>query len=267
MTISASITATLPRLRRYARALTGNQTIGDRFAAATLGAILADSAIYDTTISPAAALFRAFHLIWSNTDTSTVEEGANSLERRAQVHLAGLTKDSREALLLHTIEGFTLNEVGQVMQIDAAAAARLVQAALAEMEKSVRGAVLVIEDEAFIAMDIESIVTAMGHRVTGIARTYAEALALGAKDRPDLILADIQLADKSSGIDAVRDLLARLGPTPAVFITAFPDQLLTGTRPEPTFLIAKPYLEEQVRSTVSQAMFFASTATLKAANA
>jgi CheY-like chemotaxis protein len=132
------------------------------------------------------------------------------------------------------------------------------------MERSVAGKVLVIEDEAIIAMDIQSIVTAMGHEVTGIGRTHQGAVRLGLGNRPDLILADIQLADNSSGIDAVNELLREVGEIPIVFITAFPERLLTGDRPEPAFVIAKPYTEEQVRSAVSQAMFFSSTETLKA---
>jgi DNA-binding LytR/AlgR family response regulator len=79
-----------------------------------------------------------------------------------------------------------------------------------------------------------------------------------------MILADIQLADKSSGIDAVNEILAELGDRPVVFITAFPERLLTGERPEPAFLITKPYSEDQVRSAVAQAMFFTSTETLNA---
>src|SRR5690606_2764913 len=122
--------------------------------------------------------------------------------------------------------------------------------------------VLVIEDEAIIAMDLSAIVEEMGHTVTGIARTRSEAVKLAAQDRPDLILADIQLADNSSGIDAVNDILAHFEELPVIFITAFPERLLTGERPEPAFLINKPYAEEQVRSAVSQAMFFASTETL-----
>ena len=263
MDLSQSIAADLPFLRRYARALTGNQSTGDRYAAATLEAILADTTQFDMKISPRAALFRTFHLIWSSAGAPIAEDDSNTLEQRAQMHLSGLTKDTREALLLHTIEGFDLHELGQVLQTTPALAQQLVQKARTEMEKSVRGAVMIIEDEAFIAMDIESIVTAMGHRVTGIARTHSGAVTLGAKERPDLILADIKLADNSSGIDAVHDLLATLGNVPVIFITAFPDRLLTGARPEPTFLIGKPYTEEQVRSAVSQAMFFASTETLK----
>ena len=100
--------------------------------------------------------------------------------------------------------------------------------------------------------------------MVGIARTRTEAVALGTREKPDLILADIQLADNSSGIDAVNDLITALGDVPVIFITAFPERLLTGEKHEPAFLITKPFNDEQVRSAVSQAMFFASTQTLKA---
>jgi len=122
----------------------------------------------------------------------------------------------------------------------------------------------VIEDEAIIAMDISAIVSDIGHKVTGIARTRSEASHLAAARRPDLILADIQLADQSSGIDAVNDILAQFEHIPVIFITAFSERLLTGKRPEPAFLITKPFTEEQLRSAVSQAMFFSSTETLVA---
>ena len=112
-------------------------------------------------------------------------------------------------------------------------------------------------------MDITAIVEGMGHQVTGNARTHTEAVAMAAADRPDLILADIQLADNSSGVEAVNEILAQFGDIPVIFITAFPERLLTGDRPEPAFLINKPYTEEQVRSAVSQAMFFSSTDSLR----
>jgi CheY-like chemotaxis protein len=178
--------------------------------------------------------------------------------------MANLTPKSREALLLHSIEGFTQSEVARIMQTDDDHVARLIDSAQREMEASVRGRVLIIEDEPIISMDIAAIVREMGHAVTGIATTRSDAVNLAARERPDLILADIQLADRSSGIDAVNDILKLLDDVPVIFITAFPERLLTGTRPEPAFLITKPYHEEQVRSAVSQAMFFASTETLHA---
>lgn len=258
----ASVVAVnLPYLRRYARALTGSQETGDRYAAATLEAILAEPAILQRGGGPKIALFRAFHLVWSSAG-APLGNPDTEMSRRAQDHMATLTPNTREALLLHAIEGFGFPDIGQIMQLSAEQAEELVRIAKNEMANSVAGSVLIIEDEAIIAMDIQMIVAEIGHRVTGIARTRTQAVDLASRDRPDLILADIQLADQSSGIDAVNDIMRQFDDIPVIFITAFPERLLTGTKPEPAFLIAKPYSEAQVRSAVSQAMFFASTESL-----
>ncbi len=115
--------------------------------------------------------------------------------------------------------------------------------------------VLIIEDEPIIAMDIESIVRDLGHDVSGIAVTRDEAVAQAGEHRPGLVLADIQLADDSSGIDAVQDILAKID-VPVIFITAFPERLLTGERPEPAFLITKPFQHSTVKTAIAQALFF-----------
>ena len=115
--------------------------------------------------------------------------------------------------------------------------------------------VLIIEDETFIAMDIEALVESLGHKVIDIARTHSEAVALAKQKRPGLILADIQLADGSSGLDAVNELLGSF-EVPVIFITAYPERFLTGQRPEPAFLIAKPFQLAVVSAVVSQALFF-----------
>ncbi len=259
------IAAELPYLRRYARALTGSQDTGDRYSAATLEAILADRSLLATDESPRIALFRAFHTVWQTTGSPVgdrPDSGSNSPEARAQAYLARLTPNTREALLLRTVEEFNHDEIARIMQINRSEAEELIVIAYREMDASIRGKVMVIEDEPLIAMDIRNIVTDMGHTVTGIARTRTQAVDLGTKERPDLILADIQLADNSSGIDAVTELLKDIGDVPVIFITAFPDRLLTGEKPEPAFLITKPFTVEQVRSAVSQAMFFSSTETL-----
>lgn len=261
--IASTVAQQLPYLRRYARALTGSQGTGDRYAEATLMAILEDRSTWDAALPPKAALFRVFNTIWASSG-SPVEEGESGLRARAQTHLRRLTPNTREALLLHTVEEFSAEDVGAIMGIPASEAREFVEIAEREMRDSVTGKVLVIEDEAIIAMDIQSIVADMGHAITGVARTRAMAGQVGRSERPDLILADIQLADDSSGIDAVNDLLSHYGDIPVIFITAFPERLLTGDKPEPAFLISKPYTEEQVRSSVSQAMFFASTETLHA---
>ena len=252
----------LPYLRRYARALTGSQESGDAYAAATLEALLQDRSVFTKEISEKVALFKAFHLIW-NSSGAPVAEADSLLAKRAQAHMERLTPNSREALLLATIEGFSNSDIAQIMSTDTDDVAALVAAARTEMQDSIAGRVLIIEDEAIIALDLQSIVSDMGHTVTGVGRTRDGAVKLAAKEKPDLILSDIQLADNSSGIDAVNEILAGMGePVPVIFITAFPERLLTGERPEPAFVITKPYTDEQVASALSQAMFFSSTETL-----
>lgn len=261
--LSVKVAGLLPYLRRYARALTGSQMTGDRYAAATLEALLADRSVFEQGYSDKVALFRAFHLIWSSAG-APVEVEDVGIAKRAQSHLARLTNNTREALLLRTVEEFSIEEIGQVMDIDPSEVQHLIGVARREMEDSVKGRVMVIEDEAIIAMDLQDIVAEMGHAITGVARTASGAVRLAEKEKPDLILSDIQLADGSSGIDAVNEILRAAADIPVIFITAFPERLLTGERPEPAFVITKPYSEDQVRSAISQAMFFASTETLQA---
>lgn len=260
--MTSAIGGNLPYLRRYARALTGRQDSGDRYAAAALEAILNDPDLYDAGLSDKVALFRVFHVIWSSSGMPIDNSDEVGLAARAQQHLSRLSENTREALLLHTIEEFTIEDVAQIMQVDGAEASKYVETAFLEMRDAISGKIMIIEDEAVIAMDLEGIVMDMGHRVTGVARTEQAAVDLSEKERPDLILSDIQLADESSGVDAVNRIIDRDGDIPVIFITAFPERLLTGEGPEPAFLISKPYTEDQVRSAVSQALFFASTETL-----
>ncbi len=261
--LSLVVAKLLPYLRRYARALTGNQLSGDKYAAATLEALLVDRSVFDMGMSHKVALFHAFHSIWSSSG-NPMDGDETGMAKRAQRHLARLTANTREALLLKTLEGFTIPQIAAIMAIDEDEVTHLVDVALREMAESVSGRVLIIEDEAIIALDLEQMISDFGHKITGVAATQKAAVALAAKERPDLILSDIQLADGSSGIDAVNDILKAAGDIPVIFITAFPERLLTGERPEPAFVITKPYDEEQVRSAVSQAMFFSSTETLHA---
>jgi CheY-like chemotaxis protein len=108
---------------------------------------------------------------------------------------------------------------------------------------------------ALIALDLQALVENLGHKVVGVARTKAEALAIGRNNALGLILADIQLADGSSGLDAVNDLLNTF-EVPVIFITAYPERFLTGKRPEPAFLVSKPYRPSALSAMVSQVLFF-----------
>ncbi len=153
------------------------------------------------------------------------------------------------------VEGFNEQEAREIMSLDAKEFRKLLNQASTDISQQIATQVMIIEDEPLIALDIEQMVESLGHKVVGIARTRDEAVILYHKEKPRLILADIQLADNSSGIDAVNDILQN-DHIPVIFITAFPERLLTGERPEPTFLVTKPFNPDMVKALISQALFF-----------
>src|SRR5687767_10303059 len=260
MSLGQEIAPHLPFLRRYARALTGTQKHGDAFVRATLEAIVAAPESFPRDVDPRVGLYRTFHAIWSSANIeedpghSGADEGEGA-ESIAQARLSRITPLSRQALLLTAMEGFTPEDAGYLIGAAPDEVESLVSEALEEIERQTRAEVLIIEDEPIIAMDIETIVRDLGHSVTGVAVTRDEAVSQALARRPGLVLADIQLADDSSGIDAVKDILNEFR-VPVIFITAFPERLLTGERPEPTFLITKPFQRSTVKAAIAQALFF-----------
>ena len=258
MSLGQQLAPHLPFLRRYARALTGAQAGGDAYVRATLEAIVAAPQDFPRDIDPRLGLYHMFQKIWSGTNGDGPETATSSLpesEAIAQARLAQITPLSRQALLLTAMEGFSVDDTAYLINRTPAEVDELVAEALREIERQTRAEVLIIEDEPIIAMDLETIVRDLGHEVVSVAVTRDEAVNEALTWRPSLILADIQLADDSSGIDAVKDILAE-SSVPVIFITAFPERLLTGQRPEPTFLITKPFQRATVKAAISQALFF-----------
>jgi CheY-like chemotaxis protein/DNA-directed RNA polymerase specialized sigma24 family protein len=258
MALSHAIAEHLPYLRRYARALCGTQKSGDAYVRACLEAIVADTSVLDPTASPRVGLYKLFHTLWSTTDldsrglaTARAGSGSASVEKR----LGQLTPAHRQALLLTAMEGFNVSDTGRILGVGDDQVKEMVGQAVREISDQPSTKVLIIEDEPIISLDLQSIVREMGHTVAAIATTRDEAVRAARKTEPGLVLADIKLADGSSGIDAVRQILSEV-QVPIVFITAYPERLLTGERPEPTFLVTKPFVPETVRVAVSQALLF-----------
>ena len=258
MTLSQQIGPYLPYLRRYARALTGSQQIGDAFVVQTLEALLAEPASFPKQQGARAGLYRLFSTLWSTVSEEPVlAENGEGWEASASMmrNLARLAPRSRQAFLLSAVERFARSDIAFILDLDLEAVSRLMSQAGRDIAECIATDVLIIEDEALIAAELSMIVRELGHSVIGVARTQAEAKALAARQMPGLVLADIHLADGSSGIDAVNDILAQ-ADVPIIFITAYPERLLTGQRPEPTFLISKPYDVEAVKATICQSLFF-----------
>jgi CheY-like chemotaxis protein len=247
MTLTESLAPHLPYLRRYARALTGSQTSGDAYVRAALTAVLAGKSELAADLPPRVALYRLFHIIWSST--------ASQLDQDVSLDVKQLTSAARAALLLTAVEGFSLSEAGKILDETPEEVEQSIVEAQHAIERQLASRVLIIEDESIIALDLENLVVELGHKVVGTAASKDEAVAKARAQQPGLILADINLGEGGSGIDAVTEILHSFD-IPVIFVTAYPERLLTGERPEPTYLITKPFLPETVQATIGQALFF-----------
>ena len=262
MSLATEIAPHLPYLRRFARSLCGNQDSGDAYVVHTLEAIIADPPSFPTDVGAKVGIYRSFVRVWNSIDVNMLAS-PDQLDRDAALsdrRLEAITPRPRQAFLLVSVEGFSRDQAADILECTSDELTELIDEAGREIGAQVATNILIIEDEPIIAMDLETLVEGLGHSVCHIARTHKEALKAVRANRPGLILADIQLADGSSGLEAVNEILTTF-QVPVIFITAYPERLLTGVRPEPTFLIAKPFQPDTVKATISQALFFDTKAT------
>lgn len=258
MSLSQKVAPHLPYLRRFARALTGSQEGGDAYVAAMLQAIIADNSLLSLNGDTKTSLYATLCRVWGSSPLNRQANETAILpgwELSVQQKLNSLSGQARQVFLLRTVENFSNADIAKIVGKSEAEVSALHARANDEIAGMLACDVLIIEDEPLIAMDIEDIVTSLGHRAVGVARTQKEAVQKASKLNPQLVLSDIQLADGSSGIDAVNDILKSFN-VPVIFITAFPERLLTGDKPEPAFLITKPFSSEAVKAVIAQALFF-----------
>lgn len=258
MTSSEAIAPHIPFLRRYARALSGDRVRGDSFVRACLETLIADPDVIAPHVRPRIGLYWLFHAIWdaaaADSRIDAMETGSEQ-ERTVQARLRRLEPSQRHTLLLTALEGFTFDEVARILDKPKFEIEGLAKTAMEEIVHEICSDVMIIEDQSMIALDLSNIVEDLGHRVVHIAATRDEAVAAVEEQKPSLILADVQLADNSSGIDAVNDIL-KGSNVPVVFVTAYPERLLRSARGKPAFVVAKPFMPDAVKLAVSQALFF-----------
>jgi CheY-like chemotaxis protein len=259
MSMTQSFAPHLPHLRRYARMLTGSQSSGDAYVRAALSAMLEGKQTVPGGVSPRVGLYRVFHAIWSSAsgrvEDETQSAPGSQIPFAPEARLAMLDSQKRAALLLTAVETFSLDDAAFIVDKTREEVERDILAAQNLIDRQLVSRVLIIEDEPIIALDLNNLVTELGHEVVGVVATREEAVAKALSEKPGLVLADINLGEGGSGIDAVSEILNSFD-IPVIFITAYPEKLLTGERPEPTYLVAKPFLPETVQATVGQALFF-----------
>src|SRR4030095_1081266 len=102
----------------------------------------------------------------------------------ADMRLASLTPKPRQAFLLVALEGFSEEDAARILDVDVPTLRSLVEESGRELAAEIATDVLIIEDETFIAMDLETLVESLGHKVLGVARTQAETTASARKKTP-----------------------------------------------------------------------------------
>ena len=214
----------LPYARRYARALTGSQPSGDSVVAGCLRELLEE---IPSGTNSRLSLYKQI--------TRRVIAAA-----RPTTDAHGLSQTQRQLLLLTSLEELPIEVAADVVSQPVPAAAAQLALALDCLRNAAATDVLIIEDEPIIAMDIEELVLGCGHRVVGVAASEAEAVLIAERHRPGLILADINLGAGGDGNSAVQRIMRRYY-VPVIFVTAYPERLLTGEAFEPTFVISKPF--------------------------
>lgn len=251
-----AIVSVVPYLRRYARALTGSQTRGDNYVRLCLETILAEPERMGTN-DPKLNLFKAFHDGWRAVrgQETTDPDGTVGLAvgHHAARGLAALPPLERQVLLLVCLEEFDLEEAAEIVGLPVDEARTLLEKARGDVQLVASVPVLIIEDEPLIAMELARIVRELGHRVCGTAARQSEAVEIAARTRPALVLADIQLKGHDSGITAVDEILKRFD-VPIIFVTGYPERLLTGESVEPAFVIPKPFSPEMLKTAIGQAL-------------
>lgn len=252
----------IPQLRRYARALSGTQHQGDEYVRLCLETVLQEPERLGRSDDPKLDLFSLFHQVWSGVGAVMhaagvdTEQGDDDALRH---QLSSLPEREREVLLLVSLEGFTVAQAAEILGIDEEAAQRSLAAAKAQIQRNTGARVLIIEDEAIIAMNIAAIVKASGHTVVATAARKDKAIALAREHQPNLVLADVQLQHGEDGIDAVREILRAIH-VPVIFVTGYPERLLTGNGIEPAFVIAKPFAPETLQTAIGQALWLGQSA-------
>jgi CheY-like chemotaxis protein len=251
------------RMRRYARALAGEAQFGNVLWRQAMQALRTRRS-HGTLPPDAVAIYREISRVWRALGDSTRLSSSEPARCHGaeQRRIARMSPRPREAFLLTAMESLSARDCGVILGASEAEVLGLLRQAREEAGSDDAASICIIEDEFLIAKELEHIVQELGHKVAGRARTREAARDLIRTAEPDLILADIQLADDSSGIDAVNDVLAELGETPVIFITAYPARLICPDRPAPTFLVNKPYDPRDIRAAITQTLYFGTKSAL-----
>jgi CheY-like chemotaxis protein len=247
------ILAQIPSLRRYAGCLTGSDREGDALVATVLQRIVDRELALERVATSRIALFRALHRVWVPVDTPPSHGDDDAATGRVASMLRMLPPLERATMILTRLEGFRLAEAGSVLRVPVATARRWLEDAERKLRYVLVRRIMIVEDDALTAMELEQLVTVLGHKPIGPAVTRKEAVDLALREEPDLILSDVCLDDGTSGVDAVREIRHTMH-VPVIFLTAFPDHLADRRLIGDSYVIPKPFDDRLVTRFITNAL-------------
>lgn len=237
-----------PSVRQYGRVIVGSTHWGDHLVARALEDISADP---ELGLSPSHSrnVLRGLSRLWNGWFGANMRDYVSASCADGERHGVRLSKPAgieRQAALLSDYRQLPHEQTAKILNVPTN---KVTQACLEFRKTKIHdgATVLLIEDDLLIAEAVRAQVETMGHHCSCIAATAEHAIESAFSVTPDLIISDIKLADGTSGLNATRQINESV-PVPTIYLTAFPELVLTGASHEPEFVLSKPYLPTQLEA-------------------
>jgi len=236
--------AELKNLRRYAFCLIGNRILSDAAVEAALTAPAADAEPVSGHAVSRLGLYRRVNeavrtSLRTNNVTAAVATGLHA-------RLLRLPEEQRQVAALHAVIGLPCGDVASILDVSEAYVRHTCAVSLLALREK-PAAVLIIEDEALIARELQEIVTKLGLVVAGMAKNRAEALRIAVQSKPKLILADYKLKG-DTGVDVVKAIRESQNAN-VIYVTAHPEAVAAQGE-ERDLIVSKPFSLRAVRQAV-----------------
>jgi CheY-like chemotaxis protein len=233
--IETLVLAELRNLRRYAFCLLGNRSLSDIAVESAINMLISDvRAVSGHTISRLDLYRKVGEAARANLGPSNVAAAFGS---GLHPRLLRLSEEQRQVTALHAVIGLPYGDVASIMSVGENRVRSLYTASLLALRNKPL-AVLIIEDDAPIAYELQEIVTNLGLSVAGTARNRTEALLIAGQSKPELILADYKLRGET-GVEVVKAIRENLDAG-VIYVTAHPDAV-DAAREKGDIVIPKPF--------------------------
>jgi CheY-like chemotaxis protein len=244
--ITSLALAEIRNLRRYAFTLLGHRVLGDSAVEAAI-----DKTLTRAVSASGDAISRLEFYKYVNEAAGTTSDYGNvtAAAPGAGIHtrLLRLPLRQRQVAALHDVVGLPYSDIASIMSMTAIEARQIYINALSALRHEPI-AVLIIEDEALVALELRKIVTSLGLAVAGTAANRTEALRIARRARPKLILADYHLSGES-GVEVVKAIRKRFD-TRVIYVTAHAEAVVARLDTAGDIVISKPFSPRTVAHAV-----------------